>query len=378
MKEEKHNIKKWVYWFSLALAIIIIYNVIGNISNVGKWIGNLIGVLMPFFAGILISYILYLPCKKIEQTYKRTKKKNFLKQHARTMSIVTTYIIAIIIIIILLNVIIPIVIQSLADLITNLPDYYNSVVEKINALPEDNILRNPKVVEAIENLQNVDIQSFINLEKIQTYIKSIISAVETIFDIFISIIVSIYILAQRDRIVNFLSRLAHAIFKEKTYQKIKKYFKKGNELFFKFLTSQIIDAILVGVLVSIAMSILRVKYAVLLGFMIGLFNLIPYFGAIVAVAIAILITILTGGLGKALIMAVVVIILQQIDANVINPKIVGNSLEVSQLLVIFAVTIGGAYFGVIGMFLAVPIATIIKIILEDFIDERNKQKIPKI
>ena len=134
------------------------------------------------------------------------------------------------------------------------------------------------------------------------------------------------------------------------------------------------DAILVGILVSIAMSILGVKYSVLLGFMIGLFNLIPYFGAIVAVIIAVLITILTGGFGKALLMAIVVIILQQIDANIINPKIVGDSLEISQLLVIFAVTIGGAYFGILGMFLAVPVVAILKLIIDDFIDEKNSQK----
>ena len=90
--------------------------------------------------------------------------------------------------------------------------------------------------------------------------------------------------------------------------------------------------------------------------------------------IAILITILTGGIGKALLMTVVVVILQQIDANIINPKIVGDSLEISQLLVIFAVTLGGAYFGVIGMFLAVPVATVIKLVIEDFIEEREKSK----
>ena len=121
------------------------------------------------------------------------------------------------------------------------------------------------------------------------------------------------------------------------------------------------------------MLIIGVKYAVLLGFMIGLFNLIPYFGAIVAVGIAIIVTLLTGGIGQVVIMAIVVIALQQIDANIINPKVIGNSLKISQLVVIFAVTIGGAYFGVLGMFLAVPIVAIIKMIIEDFVTERNKE-----
>ena len=122
------------------------------------------------------------------------------------------------------------------------------------------------------------------------------------------------------------------------------------------------------------MNIIGVKYASLLGFMIAIFNLIPYFGAIVGVAIAVLITIITGGLSQAIVMAIIVIILQQIDANIINPKILGNSLKISPIIIIAAVTIGGAYFGVLGMFLAVPVAAVIKIIFSDYIEFRLKHK----
>ena len=134
------------------------------------------------------------------------------------------------------------------------------------------------------------------------------------------------------------------------------------------ITSQLVDAVIVGLITSIAMSIMRIKYAVLLGFIIGLFNIIPYFGAIVAVVISIIITIFTGGFVQAIWLAIVVVILQQIDANIINPRILGNSLNLSPILVIFAVTVGGAYFGVLGMFLGVPVIALIKIIIEDFIE----------
>ena len=127
-------------------------------------------------------------------------------------------------------------------------------------------------------------------------------------------------------------------------------------------------------MVSIAMSILHVKYAVLLGFMIGLFNLIPYLGAVIAVAVAVIITALTGGISQAIWMAVTVIILQQIDANIINPRI---SLNISPILVIFSVTLFGAYFGIIGMFLAVPIVTVIKLSIEDYISVRDNGKVVK-
>ena len=374
MKKEKNDIKLWLFWFSLAVAIIAAYNILGNLAGVAQIIGNILGAIMPFCIGSLIAYILYMPCRSIETLFKKSKKKGFVNKHARGLSILTTYIIALIVIVIILNVIIPIVVQSLSDLFTNLPGYYNSVTEKINELPEDNILRSEKATEIINNIKNIDFTALFNMERIQQYIKSFISAMETILDAFIAVIVSVYILAQRNAIIRFLSKFTKAVASKNAYEKIKKYFMKSNSVFFKFLTSQVLDAILVGVLVSVALSILQVKYAVLLGFMIGLFNLIPYFGAIVAVVIAILITVLTGGIGKALLMTVVVVILQQIDANIINPKIVGDSLEISQLLVIFAVTLGGAYFGVIGMFLAVPVATVIKLIIEDFIEEREKSK----
>lgn len=372
MKEEKHNIKKWGYWFTLAIAIIAVYNVLNNIPYVVSSIKSFIGVIMPFGAGLLIAYILYLPCCKVEKTFQKIKKKNFLNKHARLLSVIIVYIIAVLICIVIINVILPAVIESLTELISNIPNYYNTAVETINSLPEDHILRNEKVIEALSNLKNIDVQSIINLDKIQGYIKGVISAVGTIFDVFISIIVSIYILLQRKQLIHFWARLTKAVLKGPAYLKVKKYFIEGNQIFFNFLTSQIIDAIIVGILASVAMSIMKVKYAILLGFIIGLFNLIPYFGAIVAVGLSIIITLFTGGIGKTILMAVVVIVLQQIDANIINPKIVGDSLQISQLLVLFAVTVGGAYFGILGMFLAVPVFTVIKAIIEDFIEEKEK------
>ena len=127
-----------------------------------------------------------------------------------------------------------------------------------------------------------------------------------------------------------------------------------------------------GIVSSIAMKIIGVKYAVMLGFMIGLFNMIPYFGAIVAIVIATLLTLITGGLSQAIVMLIVVIILQQIDANIINPKITGDSLEISPILVILAVTIGGAYFGIVGMFLGVPVITVIKTMVNEYIENKLK------
>ena len=374
VKEEKKENRKlsakiWVSYFLLAVCIIIVYKILDNFGNVQQWFVTLFKALKPFLVGIFIAYILMLPCRKIEKTYKSSKFK-FLSKHARGLSVFTTYLITLLILIIIINFIFPILKESVMELIMGIPGYYESIVNQVSNLPEDSIFKSDVANTIIENIRNINVQELLSLnyEKVLQYAQNILNVFSSIFDIFVSLVVSVYVLLQRAEIMKFLNKLTKRIFNKKTYDHIDKYFGQANEMFFKFVGSQVIDAFIVGILTTIAMSIIGVKYAPLLGFMIGLFNLIPYIGAIVAVAVAILITFITGGWLQALIMAIVVIILQQIDANIINPRIIGNSLEISPLLVIFSVTVGGAYFGMIGMFLAVPVAAVIKLILEDFVN----------
>ena len=223
-------------------------------------------------------------------------------------------------------------------------------------------------------MQNIDVKQYLDIGQIIGYLVNAVSAIFSIVDIFIAIIVSIYILVDRKKILGFAKRFAGAIFKERVYRNLDKYFNNSNEIFFKFIASQFLDGIVVGILVSIALTIMGVRYAPLLGFFIGIFNMIPYVGAIVATAISAIVTLITGGLSQAIWMLIVVIILQQIDANIINPKIVGKSLKISPLLVLFAVTFGGAYFGILGMFLAVPVIAVIKILIDDYIRYKELKK----
>ena len=364
MEEIKQGWKKRISWLLIALTVVIVYKMLDNFSNVTEWFGTFFRILKPFFAGLLISYILFMPCKKIENALSKSKLK-FVKKKARGLSVIATYIIFVLIMVIIINCIFPVLKESVVELVSNIPGYYETLVNKYKELPEDSVLKSDVIKDKMTELSNIDMKQFlsINNEKIIEYVKNIINIFSGIFDVFVSIIVSVYILLQRTAIMKFLRRFARAIFKKNTYEAVNKYFTKANEVFFTFISSQLLDAVIVGILTTVAMLIIKVKYAPLIGFTIGLFNMIPYIGAIVAVGIGILITFITGGLGKAIAMAIVVIILQQIDANIINPKIIGVSLEVSPLLVIFAVTVGGAYFGILGMFLGVPIAVVIKTVL---------------
>ena len=371
MDEIKSNWKKWISWFLLAVAVIIVYKIFDNFGNVQEWFSTLFKVLSPFLVAILISYILILPCRAIERIYKKSKIK-FISKRSRGLGVLTTYIIAILILAIIINFIFPILKDSIIELFGNMQEYYETAIHKFDEIPEDSFFKSEIVKNLITKIQNTDINQLLSLNngKIIGYLQNVFGVFSGIFNVFVSIIVSIYILLQRDSIIKFLRKLAKRILNEKSYEHLDNYFGQANEMFFRFIGSQVIDALIIGTLATIAMSIIGVKYAPLLGFMIGIFNIIPYIGAIIAVLIAAIITLITGGLGQMILMLIVVIILQQIDANVINPKIIGNSLKISPLLVIFAVTLGGAYFGMIGMFLAVPIAAVIKLIMEDFVEER--------
>ncbi len=371
MKKEKiMGTKKWIYWVSIGIVLIVIYKFLDNFSGIGKWLANLFYILMPFVIGIILAYVLYLPSKKIENLF---KKKTKLK-HTRGLSIAIVYALAIAAISIIIKFIIPVLFGSIEDLVSNIQSYYNAIsADEINfdIAPwiQNNILK-----PIVEYIQKINFEEMFTPEKIKTYIDSAFGAVKSIVNIFIAIVCSIYILAQRESIVEFINKFAKSVMKDSGYRKFNKYFTSGNEIFVNFISSQVIDAFVVAAVTSIAMSIIGVKYSLLLGVFIGISNLIPYFGAIVGVAISIIITLLTGGWKQALIMAIVVIILQQIDANIINPRITSSRLKISPLLVIFAVTVGGAYFGVIGMFIAVPIITLIKLVIEDFINVRLKDK----
>lgn len=377
MNNTKKDWSKWIYWFLLGIALILVYKGLDNYDSVMNGIKGLMNVLSPFIVGIFIAYLLYMPARKFEEWFNKVKIK-FIRKRSRVLSVITVYLIILAIIIVLFSCIMPIVFGSIADFLNNLQGYITSAVENYNKLPEDSFFKGQIVQDAIHSLQNINIKKYFNVEQIIGYVTNAISAVFSVIDIFIAIIVSIYILTERKQIIAFLKKLTGAIFKENTYKNIDKYFNNSNEIFFKFIASQFLDAVVVGILVTIALTIMKVKYAPLLGFFIGMFNMIPYVGAIIATVIAVLVTLITGGLSQAIWMIIVVVILQQIDANIINPKIVGQSLKISPLLVLFAVTVGGAYFGILGMFLAVPVIAILKILINDYIEYKNKLKEQKI
>ena len=221
MNEIKNHWKKWVYWFLLGVSIIMVYKALDNFSDVMGVINKFFDIITPFFVGIFIAYLLYIPCKKIEETFVKSKIK-IVKKHSRAFGILSVYLIVLLIIVILTNFILPVVFQSITDLINNIQGYFEIAINKYNSLPENSIFKSDIVKDAIQNIENLDIKQYFKLDKVIEYLISAINAVTGIFDVFVAVIVSIYILSGRDKIVKFLKRFAEAMFKEKTYKNLDK------------------------------------------------------------------------------------------------------------------------------------------------------------
>lgn len=369
--KQKKGISKWAYWFSLGVAFIIVYKCINDIGGLFMFLTKIIKVIMPFLLGTIIAYLFYRPVKFVETLISKNK---VLKKVARPLSVLGIYILALILIIMLINWVVPPIKDSIIDLVKNAPSYIDEAKNMIKNAEDGSILKNINLEEITKKVKEIDVTSLFRTDRIIGYINTVIGVFAAIFSGFVTIVVSIYLLLERGNIKEFIRKLGKAVFDNQTYARASKYFKKSNKIFLDFVYCQILDGVIIGILASIAMSIIGVKYGILLGCFIGLFNIIPYFGAIIAIAVSVIITLLTGGIEQALIMAVTVIILQQIDSNIINPKILGEGLKISPILVIFAVTVGGEFFGVLGMFLAVPIIAIIKLLVTDFIEVRSKIK----
>ena len=215
--------RKWLFWFSFAVAVITVYKTIDSVSAIFSWVGNLFNLLMPFFMAILVAYILYMPSRKIESGLNKTKSK-FLKKHSRGLSVLLVYVIAILLIFIIFRFIMPTITTSVTDLASNIPNYYNNAIDYFNNLEEDSIFIKLNAKQYIDKLQEINIEQqilkWINIDNINYIVGGLVGATNVIFDLFVTVVVSVYMLLERSDIKSFLQNLSSAIFDKKTNEAI--------------------------------------------------------------------------------------------------------------------------------------------------------------
>jgi len=294
----------------------------------------------------------------------------FISKRARGFGVLSVYLLVLLLLVLFVMFVIPILVTSLVDLASNVPAYYNSIVDFITNLSYTTGL---DFADNINDFANSALSQLLDPANVEQFARSLFGFVGSIFNMFLALIISLYILLDRENIINFFNKLGAVLFKESDQKQLKKYMAQINKVLFTFIASKGLDSIINWVVVTTILLILGVEYAVLLGIIAGIANFIPYLGSLIAVIFISLLTFLTGGTALGIPTAILLIIFQQIDGNYIEPKIMGSTLKISPILVIFSVIVGGAYFGIVGMFLGVPFVTICKYILLEYMESRKKR-----
>lgn len=363
--------RTYIKVFLLILSVMFAFKILMGENNIFTSIFGFIDVIKPILFAILMAYILFIPVSKIEE-FLNKRKNEFVKSKSRELSIGIVYLFIVLIIILIINWLIPYIYTSTKGLINNFPEYIRMTEKYLIENPIKIFGTTINLGTEISKLNGINLFSLIfksdDPSSFVIQVGKVFSVANSIFDIIVTLIVSIYFLMYKEGMLSFSKKVLLAFFDKKVVNKAKEYLEKANYIFFKFFTIQILDGFIVGVIISIAFMLFKVKYGVALGFLIGLCNLIPFFGAIFAVGLSAIITIFTGGLSEAILVLIVAIVLQQLDANILNPILLGTTLEINKVLIIASVIIGGAYFGALGMFLAVPAVKVISLIVDDVLD----------
>ena len=227
--------KKWLFWFTFAVACIAVYKTVDSVTEIFAVISEFLSMLTPFLMAVLVAYILYIPCRGVENWLKSAKIK-LIKNHARGLSVLIVYTITVLLIFLSIKFIMPSVSESVTDLANNIPNYYNNAINYLNNVEKDSLLYKLNIKEYISSLQEIrlekEIVKWINFENISSYIQGIVGATNAIFDIFVTFVVSIYMLLERSDIKSFLYNLSKVMFDKKTNATIAKYYNKTNSIFF--------------------------------------------------------------------------------------------------------------------------------------------------
>lgn len=379
MKFEKLK-KLWVPMFIFGAALIIFYKTVDKLPSVISAIVDFLGIFSPIITGAIIAFILFIPQNAIEKLFKKTKETNFLNKHSRGISVGITYIALLGIIAAILYLVIPTVATSVTNLIKNIPAYYENTINYIkNFAGEDGTIWGFSVTKIEEQISLESVLSYFNsvlgnfeLANINDYFNEIVKFGSGFFDFIIAVVMSVYMLCSHEQIILTGGRVLNLVFKKRSLYGFYSYVARGTKIFYDYLYGAFLDAILVGVVLAIALSIVKIPYGVLIGIFIGLCNLIPYFGAIVSGLCAVVATyITTGNLITSLIALAIILVIQQLDANLIQPRIVGKSVGIRPFYVLVAITIGGALFGFVGVLLSVPMAAFIKMCIMDLTEAKR-------
>lgn len=366
---------RWGLTAFLAIAAaIVFYYFVFHSSNIKSGINTITNILMPVVVGLVIAYlltpvlnfvelkILFPLCKKLN--IKDGKKK---KSVVRGISILVTAFLFVGLIYFLVFMLMSQIVPSIQNIVTNFDSYTANITKWLNKALEDNpdvgdyVIRTvTKYSGELEKLVTDDLPNNA-AGLIKTVSMSVISVVGVLWDFVIGFIISIYMMASKEKFSGQAKKIIYAIFEQDTANTLIKNFRYTHQTFIGFLSGKIVDSIIIGILCFIGTSILKTPYAALVSVIIGVTNIIPFFGPFLGAVPCTLLIFVVDPLHplNCLYFIVFILILQQVDGNIIGPKILGSSTGLTGFWVIFAITFFGGLFGVFGMVIGVPILAVL-------------------
>jgi predicted PurR-regulated permease PerM len=360
----------YIRYVPIIVISFFLFRIVNNIENVGGLIEKFFSLLSFFVWGFCIAYLLNPLMMYIERKTKVNRNGALL--------IVYTFFIGLIV----LSCIglVPILVRNILDLINNMPDYINKIQKWILEFVNTN-----------QYMHRADVSSYMenNLSSIMknanTYIgtglsilfKNLINLSNLLLKVSTGIVISIYFLKDKEHLLKNIKKFMRVTIGEENAEKTAEFGNSVNNIFKRFVIGKIIDSIVVGIICFLALVMLNIPFALIISIIVGVTNLIPYFGGFIGMGPAFLITLFASPI-KAIEVVVLLLVLGEVDGLFIGPKIVGGKIGLNPLWIILGITLGGGFYGVVGMFLGVPAMAVIKALLQEFMQRRLKDEKPAI
>lgn len=387
VREDEHKFESNRKYFTISIyalvtimAAAIFICLIANFGAVKLWLKGLTGILSPFLAAFLIAFILNPLVNWLEVSFFQ-KLLHIEKPKLRVaLAIVMTYILLIGIIIIGMLYVIPQITDSIVGVAGDVTVQLNEIYEKRHTYEEMLQEQFPEldfkfIADKIEEMWPTLLATITNLTKdlVPKVIGMTVSVAKLAINIFLSIAISIYMLLDKRKLIKMGMQVVYAILPTARAKTFCGRMRECSRIFSGFVSGKALDSLIIGIICFIATSVLGLEYAVLISVVVGITNMIPYFGPFIGAVPGVILYLCIRPL-DAVVFVIMIFILQQFDGWVLGPKILGDSTGLSPLWVIFGITVGGAYGGVIGMFLGVPMVAVAAYLLNQAIEGVLKKK----
>lgn len=353
---------------------IIAYLMISNFDVLVSLLSKLYHAMFPFILGIVLAFILNIPMMKIETFLNNLQKNKDKKIPTRGIAITLSLIIFIVFIVFISFELVPELVSNIEALIKSIPGIINEIKLYLTDLLKDF----PDIQKQILNMFNNnasfnDILMNLLNNIVNGSIGFISNFVSSLITIFTSLVFAIYMLAQKESLIKGIKKIVKAYLPEKSHKKVMDIAKLSNQTFTKFVSGQCLEALILGCIFFVILTLFQFPYALLISVITTITALIPIFGALIAMVIGAILIATINPL-QALLFVGLYLIIQQIEGNLIYPRVVGKSVGLSPIWTLLAVTVGGSLFGIVGMLIGLPLASILYAIFNKDLSSRLKEK----